>query len=213
MQKAYPPKSGVRPRFEIDDPRNILRQLRAENRELRAENARLRALADHALVDAVTGLCGRRYFDRRLQQEMSRSDRFEQPLSLVVVDIADFRTISQRGGEEEGERVLRWVADFVARNCREHDVPCVIGEGEFAVILPNAELEGAEAMVDRLTRKLACGGDVPILPGGLVVGLTFGVASYPEQAETLLELVFEAEGSMLEAKTEGPSSERCVIAA
>lgn len=68
-------------------------------------------------------------------------------------------------------------------------------------------------MVDRLTRKLACGGDVPILVGGLAVGLTFGMATYPTQAETLLELVFEAEESMLEAKSEGPTSERCVIAA
>lgn len=213
MTNAIPPRSGIRTAPKTDDPLQLIRKLRAENRELRAENARMRVHLSRSLVDPLTGLVGRRYFDRRLHQEMARADRFEHALSLVVVDVAELRTINERAGHDEGDRVLRWVADVITRNSRDCDVPCFIGEGEFAVILPNTDLSGAHTIVERLSERLRSGSDAPILPGGLPVGLTFGVGSYPEQAETLLELVFEAESSMLEAKSEGPKSERCVVAA
>ncbi len=214
MKQASPPRSGIRPRrLQPGDPFKIIRELRAENQKLRAETARLRVHVSRSLVDPLTGVCGRRYFDRRLHQEMCRADRFEQPLSLVIVDIGDLRSINERAGTAEGERVLRWVADLVARNCRECDVPCRISEQEFAVILPNTEHDGAQTLIQRLTHTLRHCGDAPILRGGVSVGLSFGLASYPTQAETLLELVFEAEESMLEAKTVGPASERCVVAA
>ncbi len=194
---VYPPRSGIRPQLGSDDARSLVRQLRDENRALREETVRLREQLSHMLVDPVTGVCGRRYFDRRLRQEMYRTDRHGQPLGLVIVDIAELRTLKETAGEDESDIVLRWVADLVARLCRDCDVPCRISESEFALILPNTPYDGACTLVERLAHNLQVSGDAPVLTGGLSVGLRFGVSAYPEHAETLLELVFEAEESML----------------
>ena len=206
------PKSGI-----LETPRDpsieLVRALREEIRMLRADNARLRESQRQSLIDGTTGLCDRDYFDRRLRQEMSRADRFALPLSLVVVEIDDLRAIKEVVGQQEVDRVVRWVADRLSSSCRECDVACRISDNEFALLLMNTEFDGANVLVDRLAQLLRFG-EGPTLGGGFRVEMSFGVSSYPE-AETPLEMVFEAEGSMIEAKSvgPGPASERCIVAA
>ena len=137
------------------------------------ENARrfqeARQLAD---VDALTGLHNRRFFYETLAREVSRAQRYERPLSLIVCDIDNFKTINDSIGHLAGDAVLAEAAERVQGVVRSADIACRVGGDEFAVILPESTLDDA----DRLYRRLQ--GSITSWRGGGLNGiaLSAGIA-------------------------------------
>jgi diguanylate cyclase len=121
--------------------------LEAENQRLREELESLRRLAMH---DPLTGLPNRRAFDQRLADELARHDRFGQPVSVMLVDVDDFKRVNDRYGHAKGDEVLIWVAAFLVSQLRSIDVVCRLGGDEFAVILPGTDEAGALHCAGRL---------------------------------------------------------------
>ncbi len=120
------------------------------------ENARLyRVVERQAITDGLTGLYNHRYFYERLHEEFARSQRYGLPLSLLIIDVDDFKRFNDRYGHPVGDRVLAEVGRVLRDQIRQGiDFPARYGGEEFAVLLPNTARDGAQAVGARLAREL-----------------------------------------------------------
>jgi diguanylate cyclase (GGDEF)-like protein len=168
-----------------------------ENADLRREIAELEAYRTLAYRDQLTGLWNRRYFTERLGEELSRTRRRpERRFGLMIVDVNDLKTINDERGHSEGDLVLRWVGEFIERSLRAHDVCCRIGGDEFAAIFPDITTGGGASLLRRLRAALAEANAGMPFP----IGLSFGIATCPEDGTTQEELVRVADDGMYEDK-------------
>jgi diguanylate cyclase (GGDEF)-like protein len=120
------------------------------------ENAqRFREARQLADLDDLTGLHNRRYFHETLGREAARAERYERRLSLIVLDIDDFKEINDRMGHLAGDSVLATVGERLRSVVRSADVSCRVGGDEFAVILPEATLVDAERLYRRIQFAVA----------------------------------------------------------
>ncbi len=138
-----------------DEERRLLEDL-ATRAGPAVENARrfkeARQLAD---LDALTGLHNRRYFHETLAREVARARRYDRRLSLLVLDLDDFKEINDRVGHLAGDAVLAQVAERVREVVRSADFACRVGGDEFAIILPESTIEDAEQLFARLQSQIA----------------------------------------------------------
>jgi diguanylate cyclase (GGDEF)-like protein len=103
-----------------------------------------------ATSDALTGLYNRRFGDQRLEAEASRSQRYGRALTVVAIDLNEFKQINDTYGHAAGDRVLREFADRLNAAIRVSDVAVRMGGDEFLVILPECPTERVESMLNRL---------------------------------------------------------------
>jgi diguanylate cyclase (GGDEF)-like protein len=167
------------------------------------ENAKYhRAVQRQALVDSLTGLANRRLCEAALEKEIGRADRFHEPLSLVVGDIDDFKTVNDRHGHPTGDEVLREFARALQDTVREIDLAGRWGGEEFVVGLPGTDLAGGVRLAERVRAALA---ERTILgPSGerLHVTASFGVAEFDGRGG-LTELLAAADAALYRAKRGG----------
>ncbi len=159
-------------------------------------------LSDRAERDALTGLANRRALDERLEEELDRARRYRTHLSLVLVDIDDFKQVNDRYGHQSGDELLRAFATALSGSLRELDLAARFGGEEFALLLPGTPTEGACIVAEQIRRivsELQLAG-----PGGLPIRLTasFGVADYPSCA-TVDQLYQFADRRLYQAKRRG----------
>lgn len=128
--------------------RHEMQRLRAEIERLRRENEKLAALAYR---DALTGLRNRRVFTERLGEELSRLKRNPSgALSVIVIDVNDFKRLNDTDGHAAGDLALRAVAELLESLVRAEDFVCRVGGDEFVVLLPDTGLEQAAVVAERL---------------------------------------------------------------
>lgn len=157
-------------------------------------------------LDGLTEVYNRRSFEELLSAEISRSNRFRRPLSLLMVDLDHLKAINDSLGHQAGDAVLREVAWALKRSVRNCDVVARYGGDEFAIIL--VETGKADAMItaNRLTRLMGVSDlrrriadDSAERP----MTVSIGVTSYPAEATTIDELVRRADQALYEAKASG----------
>jgi diguanylate cyclase (GGDEF)-like protein len=192
MKVATAKKPGARQRQDEDLEGQLVR-LSRQNAVLRKEIARLQTYRAMAYRDPLTGLWNRRYFEERLKEEISRSQRAgsSRKFSVLVVDINEFKEINDTHGHQMGDRLLKWVGIFLTDHLRTHDVPCRTGGDEFTVLLPDLSSDDCGRIVTRLRDQLAAANAGREIP----VHLSLGTASWPEEgtaAETLIASADEA---------------------
>ncbi len=172
-------------------------ELLRENEGLRHELAKLEGYRTLAYRDELTDLWNRRYFSERLKEEISRARRRPQRhFTIMMVDVNDLKTINDSYGHQDGDLVLRWVAEFLERSLRAHDVICRVGGDEFAVLLPEIDAEPAAALLGRLRTILAAART----GAPYAIHLSFGLATYPDQGKTSDELLRMADDQMYRDK-------------
>jgi diguanylate cyclase (GGDEF)-like protein len=106
-------------------------------------------LAQKAQIDALTGLWNRRYFDQRLEAEMSLARRSRRPLSVLMLDLDHFKAINDNYGHPMGDEVLRRIGLLLSEQVRLEDVACRYGGEEFAILAPNTPSSEAD-LAERL---------------------------------------------------------------
>jgi diguanylate cyclase (GGDEF)-like protein len=119
-------------------------------RDLTDEKQAQVALEQLATRDGLTGLANRRCFDQTLQAEWQRALRQQQPLSLLMVDVDNFKQYNDAYGHLGGDECLQRIAGAVASEMRANDLVARYGGEEFAVILPNQALKGAAIVAERI---------------------------------------------------------------
>lgn len=174
-----------------------LAELARENAALRRRVVELEAFRTMAYRDPLTGLWNRRYFDERIAEELDRARRNPaRRLSIMIIDVNDFKRLNDSLGHAEGDRALCWVAAFLKSHLRAHDVCCRIGGDEFAVILPEVGEDGCETLANRLREKLGWDGTLP----AFAIGLSIGSATLPTEVCSGDELMRAADRAMYRDK-------------
>jgi diguanylate cyclase (GGDEF)-like protein len=187
----------------FDQRTRALAQSLAAQAAVALENARLHGIVQRqAITDELTELANRRYFMETLETELRRAERFNEPLALVFADLDDFKRVNDRFGHHVGDDVLRAFAEVVRGRVRAIDLGARLGGEEFAVLLIETDLKGAEALAESL-RKAVAELEVRVVDGEPVrVTASFGVAAYPE-THSADELMTAADRALYRAKREG----------
>ena len=168
----------------------------------------MRQIAGDADTDPLTGLPNRRGFDRRLADNMRRSNRTGLPFSLVVMDIDRFKSINDRFGHQTGDRILEIVGKLLADHIRKQDIAARFGGEEFCILLPDTERASAQMFAESLRSVLELQ-DYPDLRPGNTVTASFGVAER-QAGQSFEELYGAADRALYQAKNDGRN---CVKAA
>ena len=170
-------------------------------------SAALAQLREQAAHDELTRVLNRREFDRRLNEEWQRAVRFGRPLSLVTMDLNRFKQINDTFGHPVGDEVLRHVAQLLSGQIRQVDCLARYGGDEFALLLVETDLSSARAVAARL-QALVAATPCRIESKQLLVdvGISAGVAAWPDSAEKLPALLAAADADLYESKRLGASS-------
>jgi diguanylate cyclase (GGDEF)-like protein len=187
-------------------------------KETALENTRLylniSKLYKQATLDELTGLYNRNFFMQRIKEEIKKSWRLKQPLSLIFLDLDFFKQVNDQYGHQVGDQLLTEFGSFIKKAIREYDVPCRFGGEEFIILLPHTKLNNAFNLAERLRKKLA---EIKFCEPqkDFTVTASFGVSALPDLPDNLNliedekidacmeELISSADDALYRAKSEG----------
>ena len=203
------PRSGRRRYLATDaspilDEQGRLQAVVQTLRDMTDEKAAQIALEQLATRDGLTGLANRRCFDDTMKAEWSRALRQQQPLSLLMVDVDNFKAYNDANGHLGGDECLKRIAGAVASEMRANDLVARYGGEEFAVILPNQALKGAAIVAERIRCRVEAL-RLPLEPGicghvTVSIGAATALASNDSAA---CQLVATADAALYRAKHMG----------
>ena len=158
-------------------------------------NARIE---DLSFKDALTDVYNRRYFAVRMEEEFKRHCRFGEPLSLALVDLDHFKEINDRFGHRAGDEALRDVSQLLVKHSRSFSIVTRYGGDEFTIILVNTAKAGGLTYAERIRNVIEQHRFVHA-----PVTVSLGVASLPEDATTVDDLIVAADRALYDAKRLG----------
>lgn len=170
-------------------------------------------MQQQALTDGLTGCYNRRSFELQLERDLHLATRMRQPLSLIMLDLDNFKHINDQAGHDAGDVALCMLADSLRAELRAVDTPARFGGDEFVIILPQANTEGAVLVAERLRRRIA---QTEVPEFGRVTA-SFGVATFPTHASSRDTLVVAADRALYNSKNAGrnrvslPAEDRLVV--
>jgi len=164
-------------------------------------------LRQQAATDELTGLWNRRHFMQAGRQEIERARRYGQSLALLMIDADHFKRVNDQHGHAVGDATLKRLAQIIRETVREVDIPGRLGGEEFAVLLPNTDLDNAGAFAERLRQTIEQHAPEPserIPP----ITVSIGVTAYHSTLSSFDELLRIADDALYRAKEQGRN---CVI--
>jgi diguanylate cyclase (GGDEF)-like protein len=155
-----------------------------------------------AATDGLTGLVNRRQFIALAESELARFRRYRRPMSMLLLDIDDFKSVNDRFGHDVGDRMIMHIAMLCDENKRDADVVARVGGEEFAVLLPETSLDDSCAVGERLRRLVAAR---PLEDGGrnIPVTVSVGVAEFEASMTGVSDLMKLADRMLYQAKRAG----------
>jgi diguanylate cyclase (GGDEF)-like protein len=156
------------------------------------------SLEQLSVTDELTKLCNRRQLGRALAEEVARARRNCRPLSLIMIDIDHFKRYNDTFGHLRGDAVLESFGAFLLANLRATDIPARYGGEEFVVVLPETDIAEALAKAERLRE-----GFTESVDDAHEITLSLGVAAWPGDGDSDLELIEAADRALYAAKDRG----------
>jgi diguanylate cyclase (GGDEF)-like protein len=186
-------------RVWADNELMLLRTV-ADQLTVAVNQARLFAQMEQlALTDELTGCFNRRWFEMQFERDLQMANRMRQPLSLIILDLDNFKLINDAAGHETGDLALRLLADSVRANLREVDTAVRYGGDEFVVILPQANIQGALIVAERLR----CRVEQIDVPGFGRLSASLGLSTFPVHGSSRDTLIQAADRALYSAKELG----------
>jgi diguanylate cyclase (GGDEF)-like protein len=167
-------------------------------------HSRTRAMAD---TDALTGLLTSRAYHERLEYEFRKAQAARRSLSLLLIDLDNFKRVNDSYGHQAGDELLRRIGAILRHQARRNDVYCRYGGDEFIVVMPETIKSEAAVVADRIRKNI---GDMSFISGTSIVQTTvsIGVASYPQDVTNKQALVKAADDALYAAKEDGRNAMR-----
>ena len=163
-----------------------------------------------AKIDGLTGLYNRRYLFEVGKREIQRAHRYKLDLSAIMFDIDHFKKINDTNGHKTGDEVLRILAQHCKKILRTTDTIGRYGGEEFAIILPNANLDTTHHVAERL-RKFVAKNPFSTSKGTISITISLGIAPLTETIMDLATLLDRADTSLYDAKQAGRNCTRPVL--
>lgn len=189
--------------FNIDQIRIIVSNA-VKERSLKRQAAEGEFYKELSRKDGLTDLYNHRFFHQLLETEISRGKRYNRVVSLIMMDIDNFKRFNDSHGHPAGDVALRQLACLLRRSSRACDFVARYGGEEFAIIAPEASADSARRMAERIREAVAEAvfeGE-EAMPGGILT-ISLGVATFPMQAADKSELVERADQALYRAKALG----------
>ncbi len=159
-------------------------------------------LKEQAIRDGLTGLFNRRYLDETLDREFSRARRASYVISIIMMDIDEFKRVNDTYGHKSGDRVLTALGEIIRQHVRAGDIPCRYGGEEFAIVLPETSIEIAVQRAEQIRQRFHTSrffkGEDAVVPT-----LSIGIASYPAHGRSAAKVMHAADVAMYAAKSFG----------
>ena len=155
-----------------------------------------------SMFDALTALYTRRYFLESCSHEYSKAERYGKNFSIIIADIDYFKYFNDTYGHAMGDEILKKLASILKANIRQGDVVCRYGGEEFAILMPGIDKDGAMIIAEKLRsvveRELG-----KETSGGKDVTITAGVATYPYDGKTVVQIIASADKYLYLGKESG----------
>ena len=157
-----------------------------------------------AITDRLTGLYNFGYFHERLKEERMRAERYHRLLSLVILDIDNFKKYNDSNGHPAGNEVLKKISTILKQEAREVDIVARYGGEEMVLILPETSRKRATELAERIRQRVAdtLFDHMQSQPLGKMT-VSAGVATFPVDASTEDDLIKKADSSLYQAKSQG----------
>ena len=157
-----------------------------------------------SITDPLTGLLNRRYLEERLTEELSRSQRYNYPMSCLMIDIDDFKTYNDRNGHQAGDVALKITAHSLKAALRSADIACRYGGEEFCILLPQTTVSEAGVIAERMRQKVAD----TVYPHGASqpsgrVSISIGISTFAKHIDTAESVIAAADRALYTAKSFG----------
>lgn len=172
-----------------------------EKKKNKAYRSKIRILQKDSITDGLTGLGNQRAFNRSLNLETKRAKRHNHKLCLLFIDLNSFKQVNDLLGHQTGDEVLKKVSSVIADEIRLTDIACRPGGDEFAILLPETNLDDTVELVQRLTERTEEIETKLNIPSEVSFGVSIGGADYVPEMR-ISELVKLADEAMYIAKEE-----------
>ncbi len=164
---------------------------------------RYRVMAEKlANIDGLTGLYNHAYFQKRLDEEIDRAARHKRCLSLIMLDLDNFKLFNDTWGHQEGDLLLKWFSEILNKSVRNHDIVARYGGEEFVVILPETDAPSAMVVAERIV-DAARRHSSATMGKGRHVTVSAGISTFPTHGPNKHNLITGADTALYQAKTEG----------
>lgn len=168
------------------------------------DNARMyQQVEAMAVTDGLTQLYNHRRFQEILDSEFKRAQRYNTPLSIMLIDIDRFKSINDTKGHPVGDEVLKRIAGLIKRFIRDTDYPCRYGGEEFVLVLPNTSTREAVIIAERIRKSVEKSTFILNNKEELFITISIGIATYPQDAREKQELIDKADKALYFAKESG----------
>jgi len=178
---------------------------------LAIENSQLYELTvEHAHSDYLTNLWNHGYFQFMLQTELEKAKATKSPLTLIIIDIDDFKVYNDTLGHQAGDRILKELAGLLRNQSRKMDKVCRYGGEEFTIILPHTDKKEAFLIAERIRMEIQ---KYPFLNEEILpkkqLTVSLGVATFPENGLLAAEIITASDKSLYQAKNKGKNTTYC----
>jgi diguanylate cyclase (GGDEF)-like protein len=172
---------------------------------LAVENSRLFEQSVHlSHTDWLTGLWNTRYFDNMLEKSIEKALENETPVSLIIIDIDNFKKFNDSLGHQEGDRAIKTVASALERHCRIGDFVARYGGEEFCIVMTRIDAAQALKIAERLRKQIEkIFKDDKSIPQELKLTVSLGIAAFPDDGTKKEDLIRKADKALYRAKRSG----------
>jgi diguanylate cyclase (GGDEF)-like protein/PAS domain S-box-containing protein len=160
-------------------------------------------IINDSLMDALTGLYNRRYFNNNLESELKRFERYGSCLSLILLDVDHFKRYNDRFGHTEGDKILSRIGTIIKHCIRQTDSGCRYGGEEFTVILPESDIDNALFVAERIRKCVET--ETTDLNNGVTISA--GISQY-QVKQSITEFISSSDAALYRAKACGRN---CVV--